>query len=179
MIFDRVSKKCGKWTVLNNVSFVCLAGTIAGLLGQNGAPCSRWKRNTWWCSCSLSQGLRFMGIYDGHVSLDWAGSGREGCGVRGGLFGRSLRCWVGLGPRCRGRYGGSLSARCPADPASTVSREIGLEQVSVVEPERVIPACSGLFGYTSAPTATAQYRAERAEHRYLPRAHVIPSHIPG
>src|SRR6218665_1517794 len=34
----------------------------------------------------------------------WLGAGGGGCGVRGSLFGRSLWCWVGLCPRCCGRY---------------------------------------------------------------------------
>ncbi|PDQ34093.1 MAG: hypothetical protein B5766_13145 [Candidatus Lumbricidophila eiseniae] len=53
---------------------------------------------------------------------------------------------------------------------STVSREIGLEQVGAAEPELVIPVCSGMFGYTSGPVTTMQYRAERAEHRCRERA---------
>ena len=71
----------------------------------------------------------------------------------GGLFGRSLRCWVGLCPRRCGR--------------------LGLEQVGGVEPERVIPSCFGMFGCISGPVTTTQYRAERAEraeHRCRERA---------
>src|SRR6218665_149502 len=68
----------------------------------------------------------------------------------GGLFGRSL-CCLGRSP-------------------PTVSGETPREQVGATDPERVIPACFGMFGYTSAPVTTTQYLTERAEHQYRKRA---------
>jgi len=64
--------------------------------------------------------------------------------MSGGLFGRSLWCWVS---------------------AFTVSRETDLEQVGAAEPERVLPACFGMFSCIFGPVTTTQHRAERAEHQ--------------
>jgi len=44
------------------------------------------------------------------------------------------------------------------------------KQVGGVERERVILACSGMFGYISGSVTTTQYRAERTENRCRKRA---------
>src|SRR6218665_2262857 len=62
----------------------------------------------------------------------------------GGLFGRSLWCWVSLCPWCRGRFAGTSGWR-------------GMKTSHILR--------SGMFGYIPGPVTTVQCRAERAEHR--------------